>query len=165
VQRVLLEEQLDRFPELLLLRDRVGAEERRCAKELAPQTRAIRIGRLRKALRALMKRLEAQAADPRAEESLTAFVVSSCAEAWHEVLKRRSQVNLRDVSTIHRERVAFKTFRYMVEAVSPTLTGLNSRDLLTLTRYQRKLGTIKTSMCSSIAWLNTSLRTRAVPCC
>jgi CHAD domain-containing protein len=143
VQRLLLERHLDRFPELLVLRDHVRAEERRRERELARQTQGIQVGRMRRALRGLVRRLEAQAGSARSEQRLTVLVVSKCAEAWHEVLKRHSEANVRDVSTIHRERIAFKRFRYMIQAVSPALTGLNNGELLALARYQRKLGTIQ----------------------
>jgi CHAD domain-containing protein len=39
--------------------------------------------------------------------------------------------------------VAFKRFRYIVESLSPGITGLSKRQLRTLAYYQRKMGIIQ----------------------
>jgi CHAD domain-containing protein len=45
--------------------------------------------------------------------------------------------------TIHHTRVAFKRFRYIMESLSPGITGLSKRQLLALAYYQRKMGIIQ----------------------
>ena len=58
-------------------------------------------------------------------------------------MKRRQAIDLADLGTIHQTRVAFKRFRYIVESLSPGLTGLTKRQLRTLAYYQRRMGIIQ----------------------
>ena len=74
---------------------------------------------------------------------LLAAVLRATNHAFHEVVARRQAINPAEPRTIHRTRVAFKRFRYMVESLSPAVTGLGGKPLRTLARYQRKMGNIQ----------------------
>jgi CHAD domain-containing protein len=45
--------------------------------------------------------------------------------------------------TVHQTRIAFKRFRYMLESLSPAITGPSRRQLRALAYYQRKMGIIQ----------------------
>jgi CHAD domain-containing protein len=70
-------------------------------------------------------------------------VLRATANAFAEAVQRRRAINLADLQTIHQTRVAFKRFRYMIESLSPALTGLSKRQLRALAYYQRKMGIIQ----------------------
>lgn len=53
------------------------------------------------------------------------------------------RVKAADPRTIHRTRIAFKRFRYMVEALSPLLPAVTDKHLQALRRYQAMMGEIQ----------------------
>ena len=87
--------------------------------------------------------LTASAGNVRARKQLASAVAHTAANAFAEVEKRRQAIDLADLGTIHQTRVAFKRFRYIVESLSPGLTGLTKRQLRALAYYQRRMGIIQ----------------------
>lgn len=63
--------------------------------------------------------------------------------AFAKVSKRLDQVDLKDPDTIHRQRVAFKQFRYMLELIHPLLPGYPKENLLLMADYQTTMGVIQ----------------------
>jgi CHAD domain-containing protein len=74
---------------------------------------------------------------------LASAVLRAAAQAFAEAVERRRAINLADLRTIHQTRVAFKRFRYILESLSPGITGLSKRQLRALAYYQRKMGIIQ----------------------
>jgi CHAD domain-containing protein len=64
-------------------------------------------------------------------------------KAFAVAVARRGAIDPADPVTIHRTRVAFKRFRYMVECLSPAFTGLGKRALRPLAIYQRRMGLLQ----------------------
>jgi CHAD domain-containing protein len=87
--------------------------------------------------------LTASAGAPLVQNRLAAAVIRATARAFAEAMERRKAIDLADLRTVHQTRVAFKRFRYMVEVLSPGLTGLSKRQLRALAHYQRKMGIIQ----------------------
>ena len=75
--------------------------------------------------------------------ALQAGVLQAADAAFKEVVERRNAIDPAEPKTIHRTRVAFKKFRYMVESLSPAVTGFSRGQLRVLARYQRKMGAIQ----------------------
>jgi CHAD domain-containing protein len=71
------------------------------------------------------------------------MVFTRVTQGFAEVVLRHEKMDRRDSQTIHRVRVAFKKFRYMVESLSPGFTGLGKRDLRLIANYQRRMGTLQ----------------------
>ncbi len=143
VQRGFIDEQAARFPDLAPLRAWLRRRERRLAKTAAKKVNRFRPSKLGKWIVALSENLAASAGNARARKQLASAVVRATAEAFAETLRRRRAIDPEDRRTIHQTRVAFKRFRYMMESLSPGLTGLSKRQLRALAYYQRKMGIIQ----------------------
>ena len=143
VQRRFIEQKLASFPELIRLRSRLKRRERRLVKAAAETVNRCKTRKLGKLIAAMINTLNAKTHRPQAESQLTAFVLSTVARSFAEAVERRQAIDPADPGTIHRTRVAFKRFRYMLESLSPGLTGLSRRQLRALAYYQRKMGIIQ----------------------
>ncbi len=139
VQRSFFEQQMTRFPALLLVRDELRRRERRLEKQAAARVKELGVRRLERCISALERQLRIGRARASCSERLTAAVN----DAFGDVLRRRRAIEARRPETIHRVRVAFKKFRYMVESLSPEFTGLSKRDLRGLAYYQRRMGILQ----------------------
>jgi CHAD domain-containing protein len=143
VQHMFAAQKTANFPELILLRPWLARRKRRLAKAAADKVNGYRTRKLGKWTSALIGDLNANARGARAQSRLASAALRATAGAFAEAVERRRAINLADLSTIHQTRVAFKRFRYMVESLSPDLTGLSKRQLRALAYYQRKMGIIQ----------------------
>jgi CHAD domain-containing protein len=140
VQRLFIEERLTRFPELLLLREHLVRKEKRLEKEAARAVGKFKTAKLQKQLQALVKMLARFSGNARRESRLAAAVRTAADRAFEETVRRRQAVSPADLKTVHRTRVAFKRFRYMIETIAPTLPGFDAQKLRALALYQRRMG-------------------------
>ncbi len=143
VQLRFIDQEAARFPELEPMRAWLRRREKRLVKSAAQKIIRFRTKKLAKWITAITEDLAASAGNARARKELANAVMRATADAFAEVLKRRRAIDLADLGTIHQTRVAFKRFRYMVESLSPDLTGLTKRQLRTLAYYQRRMGIIQ----------------------
>jgi len=81
-------------------------------------------------------------ADGRQDDVLKA-VTRATTMAFATLLGRRKTIDPANPETIHRTRIAFKKFRYMVESLSPDFTGLGETKLRVLARYQQRMGILQ----------------------
>jgi CHAD domain-containing protein len=70
-------------------------------------------------------------------------LVRSIARAFEITRKLKSCIDPQDTHSIHRTRIAFKKFRYMLEALAGHLPWANERLLAGLRRYQASMGAIQ----------------------
>ena len=143
VQRKFVSEQVARFPELGLLCKSLERQERRLVKVAAAKVGAWKTRKLEKWLDAVSLEVAEKSRGARAQDELAAAMLNATADAFAQAIERRLAINLADLRTVHQTRVAFKRFRYMVESISPDLTGLSKRELRTQAYYQRKMGIIQ----------------------
>jgi CHAD domain-containing protein len=143
VQRACIADQAARFPELVLMLAWLQRRERRLAKSAVKQVRGFKTKKLEKWVYALSDDLRGKSRGARAQRRLAPAVLGATANAFAEAVARRRAIDLADLGTIHQTRVAFKRFRYMVESLSPGITGLSKRQLRALAHYQRKMGIIQ----------------------
>ena len=107
------------------------------------QISRFRVNKLGKWTRSLIEDLSQSSSDVRRQNQLVGLAVRRAGEAFAETVERRRAIDFSDLSTIHRTRVAFKKFRYIVESIPVGVTGLTKRDLRTLALYQRRMGNIQ----------------------
>ena len=143
VQRVFIEEQLAKFPELSLLRRQLDHRERRLIKSTALQVNHFKTKKPDKWIRAILADLGRDSTGLSKRDRMKALAVRHALEAFAEVVVLRRLIDLSDLRTIHSTRIAFKKFRYIVEFLPSELTGLVKRDLRKLAYYQRKMGNIQ----------------------
>lgn len=63
--------------------------------------------------------------------------------AFETVLKRRREIDRSIPVTIHRTRVAFKKFRYLIEMLQPVLEGVPVKQLRQMNNLQAQMGKIQ----------------------
>jgi len=143
VQLAAIAGQTARFPELTVIHDWLQRRERRLAKSAAKRVRDFKTRKLEKWVRAIMRDLRCPSRGLRDQRRFTVAALRATAKAFADVVERRQAIDPADPRTIHRTRVAFKKFRYMVESLSPGLTGLSKRQLRAMAYYQRKMGIIQ----------------------
>ena len=143
VQLAFIDQQSARFPELEPLGAWLGRREHRLVTAAAKKVNRFRTKKLGKWITAMSNDLAEHSANPRARKQLASAVLRATANAFAEAVRRRRAIDPTDAATIHQTRVAFKRFRYMMESLSPGITGLSKRRLRTLAYYQRKMGIIQ----------------------
>jgi CHAD domain-containing protein len=143
IQRMFVDQTTARFSELALLRAWLQRRERRLAKSAAEKVRRFKHRKLERWMSAMIGELLEDARSSRAQSRLASALMRATSSAFAETVERRRAIDLTDLRTIHQTRVAFKRFRYMVESLSPALTGLSKRQLRRLAYYQRKMGIIQ----------------------
>jgi len=135
--------QLAVFPELVLVRDFLELRERRLIKATAMCMRSSKLGRLEQWVFGMVRDIAEKAGDRMSGDQLCLGVLGVARDAYAEVVRRRRAIDLSDLDTIHRTRVAFKKFRYVIETLSPGVSGFNNRQLGFLAAYQRKMGAVQ----------------------
>jgi CHAD domain-containing protein len=143
VQILFIDHKITAYPELAVLRAWVQRHERRLVESAANYVRRCKTRKLEKWVSAIAKELTANAHRSRTQERLALAVLRTTARSFAEAVQRRQAVDLKDLRTVHQTRIAFKRFRYMVESLSPALTGLRKRQLRALAYFQRKMGIIQ----------------------
>ena len=143
VQLTFIEGQATRFPALGRMFTWLEQRERRLARPAAKRVGRFKTKKLDKWVNALIHEIRAKGRGARAQNRLASAVLEATANAFAEAVGRRRAIDLADLGTIHQTRVAFKRFRYMVESLSPGITGLSKRQLRALAYYQRKMGIIQ----------------------
>jgi CHAD domain-containing protein len=143
VERIFISREITRFPELALLRKHLERQEHRLTKVAAAKVHRWKTRKLEKWIDALRQELEDEKRATRPQGRLAAAVLRAADNAFAVAVERRHAIDLADLRTVHRMRIAFKRFRYMVESLSPHMTGLGKRQLRALAYYQRKMGIIQ----------------------
>jgi CHAD domain-containing protein len=143
VQRIFIEQQMIRFPFLVLLLDFLKRREQRLVKDVARKVHRSKSQKLQQWTLNLCRELASRSEGVQKQESLATDVFSTIADAFAEAADRCQSIDPANPETVHRTRVAFKKFRYMVEAVSPSFTGLGKRQLRRLGNYQRRMGALQ----------------------
>jgi CHAD domain-containing protein len=143
VQRLFIEQEAARFLELVLLLAWLHRRERRLAKAAAEKVNRFKTRKLERWTSAMIRVLTANARRSRVQSRLASAVLRAAGQAFVEAVERRQAIDLADLRTIHQTRVAFKRFRYILESLSPGITGLSKRQLRALAHYQRKMGIIQ----------------------
>lgn len=89
----------------------------------------------------IQKTLESIAADSTGD--LHSLILDAVDDAFLVTRQRLGWVDLGRSATIHRVRVAFKAFRYMVEITHPLLANFPSGNLKKMNEYQTLMGNIQ----------------------
>ena len=105
-------------------------------------------------LRKKIKQLESSKVDKRIQKThesietemngdLESQIMQAVDDAYHLIKQRYGWVDLDRPTTIHRVRIAFKSFRYMVEIIHPLLSDFPSENLKRMDAYQSLMGEIQ----------------------
>jgi CHAD domain-containing protein len=133
VQLLLIDKLLPAFPGLQGFAAALTKRERKLVRRLRTQVKAVKTGKLRRSMRALAAARQAQ----------WAAVLEAVDAAFQRVVDCRRALDPSETTTIHRMRVAFKKFRYMVEAISPGLKAVTASQLKAMNAFQDSMGAIQ----------------------
>jgi len=78
-----------------------------------------------------------------ADENLVSQILQAVDDAYLLAKQRYGWINPVQPATIHRVRIAFKSFRYMVEIIHPLLDGFPEGNLKLMNDYQSLMGEIQ----------------------
>ena len=143
IQRVFIDQQLARFPFLAPFHEVLRRRENRLVKDVASDVDGFKNHKLNHWTRELCKQIHNWPQNAEKRDELTAEVLGALADAFTSVVRCRQSIDPANSQTIHRTRVAFKKFRYMVEALSPDFTGLGKGQLRRFGDYQSRMGNLQ----------------------
>lgn len=130
-------------PEVRDFRKRLEKKERTLTRIAARKIRHFKTRKLDHSLQSLTEALADEAHNSRGQKQMVTAALHSATKAFAEVRKLRQAIDPADPATIHKLRLGFKKFRYLVESLSPWLTGFTARDLRALGQFQRRMGLIQ----------------------
>lgn len=132
-------ETLESLPELKPLQQILQKRERRLLREAEEFIEALKPA-------GIARRLEKTRAEIANTDPGTVFdeaVLHAVDEAYATVLQRYAWIDPAQPATIHRTRIAFKRFRYMVEIVHPLLANFPPTHFKQMHDYQAAMGEIQ----------------------
>jgi CHAD domain-containing protein len=142
VQLMYVEHLLRAFPAAKAFREWLREREVRFIRESRKAVKKIRTRRLGKRVAAFQLELERLRKDTKSERAFS-MAQGAIRLAFARVAQLCRQVNATDTETIHRTRVAFKRFRYMVDALSPLLSSITEQHRQAMRGYQSMMGDIQ----------------------
>ncbi len=143
VQLLSLAKMLRIFPVLQPFHAVLEERERRAVKSTARRIKRIKAARLARLVAALAKGLEEAPKPGARRRSGPTRLLQAVNRAFTRVVELRRGIDPRHTATIHRTRVAFKNFRYMVEALAPLFPGVSPRQFQAMKEYQSMMGDIQ----------------------
>lgn len=138
--QVMLEEVSERIatlPELEPFQGYLEKREKKQERAAEKHLEEIKPGRIEKQRNKLF-----EAVEDLSPEDLHGKLPQTVDEAYLTVMQRYGEVDPAQVSSIHRLRVAFKNFRYMVESIYPCLPDFPESQLERMHDYHNQMGHI-----------------------
>jgi CHAD domain-containing protein len=134
---------LPSFAELRGFHDYLRKRERKLVRRLDAAVKRVNTNKVDKAMRAAIKQVEALLDTPAQQAEKLTAAVHAVGATFHEVVERKLAIDPTDSATIHRLRVTFKKFRYMVEALAPAMDWVTSKHLKAMNAFQGSMGDIQ----------------------
>lgn len=130
---------LENQPHLAPLQAWLGQREKRLLGKAAKQVADLDLSVSEKRKQKMDSKLEQVLARPEAETEL----LTAVDQIYQKAIKRFGQIDAAHPASIHRVRLAFKKFRYMVEIVQPVLPDFPKKQLKRLHDYQSLMGDVQ----------------------
>ncbi len=133
-----ISEAIHEAPELQPYQDYLQRREKKLLRTARKKIKSLEISTLSKRIKKLNQKLGAFM-----QADLDASLFSAVDEAYITVIQRYELVDSSQPVTIHRVRLAFKKFRYMIEAIYPILHDFPAEHLKRMHDYQASMGDIQ----------------------
>jgi CHAD domain-containing protein len=130
------------FPDAHAFYDWLRKREARFTRITRKAVKRIKTKRVGRCLSAFEKEIRRQRKQITREQAF-AIVQRAINQAFARVARLCRHVRADDTRTIHRTRIAFKRFRYMIEALSPLLSAVTEDHRRALRGYQCMMGDIQ----------------------
>jgi CHAD domain-containing protein len=136
-----ISEMLETLPELAPFQKFLQKREKRLFKAAEHEL----LGFKTKAAVKHLEQVRTSLAEPAAGQELTAQLLTVVDDAYLTIVRRLGRVDPAQPFTIHRVRLAFKKFRYMVEIIHPVLPDFPEAQFKYMHDYQTAMGDIRDS--------------------
>ncbi|HMB21351.1 MAG: CHAD domain-containing protein [Chloroflexota bacterium] len=135
-----ISETIQELPQLQIFENYLWSVEKRLLKTLRKKLKVIDLFDVSKRIRRLRESLKVETSS---NNDLALQILQTVDEAFFAAKQRQQWINPAQANTIHRVRVAFKSFRYMVEIVHPLLPDFPPENLKRMHDYQSLMGEIQ----------------------
>ncbi len=132
-----ISETLQQLPQLQVFQDYLQGVEKKLLKTLRKKLRVVDLFDVSKRIRRLRELLRTES------KSIVFDLLTTVDNAYAITKQRQNWVNPAQATTVHRVRIGFKSFRYMVEIVHPLLPGFPMENLRRMHDYQSLMGEIQ----------------------
>ena len=143
VQLLTIEKMLSSFPELQEFHNFLVKRERKLMQRLGIELKRVKTGKIRKRIALAARQLAMLPDTPAVQQEQRAEAMQAIEMAFNRVVERKHAVAPTDGAAIHRMRVAFKKFRYMVESLAPVRGRTSSKQLKAMNAFQGSMGDIQ----------------------
>ena len=143
VQLLTIEKMLSSFPELQEFHNFLVKRERKLMQRLGIELKRVKTGKIRKRIAVAARQLAMLPDTPAVQQEQRAEAIRAIEMAFNRVVERKQAIAPTDGSAIHRMRVAFKKFRYMVESLAPVRGRTTSKQLKAMNAFQGSMGDIQ----------------------
>src|SRR6266496_3218422 len=133
-----ISETLQELPQLQGFQDYLQDIENSLLKTLRKKLKVIDLFDVSKRIRRMRESLKAES-----NGDLVLQILQAVDDEFLIVKQRQNWINPAQATTIHRVRIAFKTFRYMVEIINPLLPDFPFENLKRMNDYQSLMGEIQ----------------------
>ena len=133
-----ISETIQTFSQLQKFQYHLQSVEEGLLKTLRKKLKVIDLFDVSKRIRRTREALEAETND-----NVDSQVLQAVDDAFLLVKQRHGWIDTAQPATIHRVRIAFKTFRYMVEIIHPLLNDFPTENLKRMHDYQALMGEIQ----------------------
>lgn len=134
-----ISETIETLPELKPFQKSLQKRERRLLREAEEIVEDLKPAGIAKRL----EKVRASLAEGCPSAEFDGLLLQAVDEAFGTVIQRYGWINPAQSATIHRTRIAFKKFRYMVEIIHPLLTDFPEANFKRMHDYQTSMGEIQ----------------------
>jgi CHAD domain-containing protein len=143
VQLLAIDKLLPSFPELREFYDFLMKRERNLKRRLGMELKRVKTGKMKRRIAVAVRQIEALLDTPIVQQEKRAAANQAIELAFNRVVERKQAIVATDSASIHRMRVAFKKFRYMVESLAPLHGHTPSKQLKAMNAFQGSMGDIQ----------------------
>ena len=143
VQLLAVDKMLASFPELQGFYNALVKRERKLVRRLSVELKGVKTGTIKKGIAGAAVQLEALRDTPAVQQQRRTEAIRVVEVAFNQVVERKQAIGPSDSASIHRMRVAFKRFRYVVESLAPVLDHVTGKQLRAMNAFQGSMGDIQ----------------------
>jgi CHAD domain-containing protein len=143
VQLIFTAGMLRDFPELKPVHKKLQKQEERLLQPAARRARHCALRWLHDTKRRIKRHIKALFATRSVRVRPSQRILQAVQTAFDRAGALRAQITSEDLTTIHRTRIAFKRFRYMIELLQPLLPSVSAQQLVAMDAYQTMMGNIQ----------------------
>jgi len=118
------------------------AREKDLIEAIGKEARKMKTPKIKKGIKPALKKIRDLPLKEFKQEKYLVEAINFVDVKHHDVIARARRISKSNLKTIHETRLAFKKFRYSVEALAPVLGGVTREKLDQMSKFQRMMGDI-----------------------